>query len=165
MTDTNIPPPAPPPATGRGVRIALAVSLALNLGVAGLAAGAFLHGGPGKRDMIRDMGFGPFNEALRPEDRDAIRQNLIGHIGDLRNARSEMQADATAILTALRAEPFVPAGLTAALAAQQQHLTDRLKLGSSVIEEFLVNLPTEDRLEFATRLEDHMRYGRDAAKP
>lgn len=160
MTD-NLPPLAPPPpATGRGLRIALAVSVALNLGVLGLAAGAILHDGPGRPGMVRDMGFGPFDAALRPEDRDDIRKSLMRHAGDLRTARAEMQADAKAILAALRAEPFDPAQLTGALGAQQQHLAERLKLGTGVIGDFLVNLPAEDRIAFADRLEAQMKHGR-----
>ena len=165
MTDPNLaPPPTNPamPRPGRGLRIALAVSLALNLGVAGLVGGSFLHGGPGGRGdpMARDMGFGPFDEALRPEDRAVLRKSLVQHAGDLRAARREMQTDATAILTALRADPFDPAGLTAALAIQEQHLADRLRLGSGLIRDFLAALPQQDRLDFADRLEGQMRHGR-----
>lgn len=165
MTDLNLPPVAPPPAPspkpGRGLRIALAVSVALNLGVAGIVGGSFLHDGPGGRgDMIRDMGFGPFDEALSPGDRDSLRKSLVQHAGDLRAARQQMQSDATAILTALRASPFDPAGLTTALGAQEQHLADRLKLGTGVMRDFLVALPQDERAEFADRLEEHMRHGR-----
>jgi uncharacterized membrane protein len=166
MTDPTLP-PAPPPAApakpGRGLRIALAVSLALNLGVAGLVGGMILHGGPRMHgDMVRDMGFGPFDEVLRPEDRDALRKGLQQRAGDLRAARREMQADAGAILAALRADPFDPAGLTAALDGQRQHLADRLSLGSGLIRDFLLALPQEDRLDFADRLEARMKHGRDA---
>lgn len=168
MTDPILPPlaPPPPPKTGRGLHIALAVSVALNLAVLGAIGGAFLHGGPGGRaDMIRDMGFGPFDEALRPEDRAELRQFMVQHAGDLRAARSRMQADAAAILTALRAEPFEPEELAEALATQQQHLTDRLSLGSGLMRDFLVALPEDERAEFADRLEDHMRHRRgDASK-
>jgi hypothetical protein len=151
MTDPTLP-PAPPPAApakpGRGLRIALAVSLALNLGVAGLVGGMILHGGPRMHgDMVRDMGFGPFDEVLRPEDRDALRKGLQQRAGDL---------------AALRADPFDPAGLTAALDGQRQHLADRLSLGSGLIRDFLLALPQEDRLDFADRLEARMKHGRDA---
>lgn len=160
MTDSLPPPVSPPSAPGRGLRIAFAVSVALNLGVLGLAVGIVLHDGPGRPGMIRDMGFGPFEEALRPEDRDDIRKSLIKYAGDLRAARNEMQADANAILAALRAEPFDAAGLAGALATQQQHLAERLKLGSGVIGDFLANLPAEERIGFADRLEEHMKHGR-----
>ncbi|MEO6301418.1 MAG: periplasmic heavy metal sensor [Paracoccaceae bacterium] len=158
MTDVTL---APVPKSNRGLRIALAVSLALNLGVAGMAGGMYLRGGPPPHgDQVRDMGFGPFDGALRPEDRAALRKSMVGHVGDLRAARREMQADATAILAALRASPFDAAVLTTALAAQQQHLAARLTLGSGVIRDFLVGLPEQDRLGFADRLEARMHRGR-----
>ena len=165
MTDLNLPPvsppPAPPPKPGRGLRIALAVSVALNLGVAGIVGGSFFHdGGGGRSNMIRDMGFGPFDEALTPDDRDALRKSMVQRAGDLRAARQQMESDATAILTALRASPFDPAGLTAALGAQEQHLADRLTLGTGLMRDFLVALPQDERAEFADRLEEHMRHGR-----
>ena len=159
MSDVNLAPANPKP--GRGLRIALAVSLALNLGVAGLVGGLLWHDGPGGHgDLVRDMGFGPFDEALRPEDRDALKKSAQQRAGDLRTARREMQGDATAILTALRNDPFDPAALTAAFAAQQKHLADRIGFGSELIRDFLAALPQQDRLDFATRLEDHLKHGR-----
>ena len=162
MTDLNLPPPVtatpPTPAPGRGVRIALAVSLALNLGVAGLIGGLWLEGGPGGHgDMVRDLGFGPFDAALRPEDRDALRKRLQDHAGDLKAAGQEMRGDAAAILLALRATPFDKALLTGALLSQEQHLETRLKLGNQVIGDFLVALPDQERTEFADRYEHHLR--------
>ena len=76
----DVPPtPAPAPAlskSGRGLRIALAISVALNLAIAGLVAGAVLrnHAPGGREDVARELGFGPFTEALSREDRRALRQ-------------------------------------------------------------------------------------------
>jgi hypothetical protein len=55
------------PGTSRGVKIALALSVALNLAVAGLAVGAWLSDDGPRRGMPRDLGFGPFSEALDPK--------------------------------------------------------------------------------------------------
>jgi hypothetical protein len=90
MSETSVVKPQ-----SRALRIALAVSVALNLAVVGLFAGMALHhGGFGPdRDGVRDLGFGPFTEALSREDRAALRQAFLAKAPDLRQARREMMAD------------------------------------------------------------------------
>ena len=60
----------------KALRYVLVASLALNLAVVGLFAGMALHhGGFGPdRDGVRDLGFGPFTEALDEGDRAALRK-------------------------------------------------------------------------------------------
>jgi uncharacterized membrane protein len=154
--------PTTPP-TNRVLKITLAVSVALNLAVLGLIGGLALHGGPGPRGdmMVRDFGFGPFDGALLPEDREALRKRIQDRVGDVRAARQLMQADGTAILSALRADPFNEKSLADALDLQAQHLDDRLKFGSGVIREFLLSLPPEGRTAFADRLEQRLRHGQN----
>lgn len=168
MSETNqTPAPAAPqaPRAGRGLKIALAISVALNLAVAGLVAGVALHGPPGGRaDMVRDMGFGPFEGALSDADRDALRKVVRDRFGDIRAARRQMQADSEALLAALKADPFVPEALTSAMAAQAGHLAERLQFGSEVLRDHLLSLSDEDRRAFAERLEERMRRGRDGGK-
>ncbi len=161
MTDPSASP------SNRGLKIALAVSVALNLGIAGLIGGIAWHGGPGGRGdmMVRDFGFGPFNDALSPEDRQALRQSVMDRAGDIREARRQMQADGANILAALRAEPFDPAALAAAIDAQAGHLGERLKFGSDVIRDHILGLSPEARAAFADRLERRMRHGRDDDRP
>jgi uncharacterized membrane protein len=163
MSDQITAIPSPSPATNRRLKIALAVSVALNLAIAGLIGGIALHGGPGGRGdmMVRDFGFGTFDGALRPEDKEALRKSIQGKLGDIRAARQQMQADGTAILAALRAEPFDKAVLAATLAQQSLHFNDRLKFGSQVISDFLLGLSPEERVAFADRLEHRMSRGRD----
>jgi uncharacterized membrane protein len=164
MTDVNQPTPANPPtrAPHRGLKIAFAVSVAMNLAVAGLVGGMALHGGPGQRGegFVRDMGFGPFDGALSPEDRESLRKTIQGRSGDIGTARNHMQADALAILSAMKATPFDPATLSAALEAQAAHLGERLKFGSAIMRDYLLALPEDARRAFADRLEQRMRHGR-----
>ena len=163
MTDPNQP---TVPTGGRGLKLALAVSVALNLAVAGLVGGIALHGGPGQRGnmMVRDMGFGPFDDALLPEDRDSLRKSIQARFGDIRAARQLMQADGLAVLSALKADPFDPAALGQALDAQADHLGERLKFGSAMIRDHLLTLPEAARLALADRLEQRTRHGRDAER-
>lgn len=168
MSETNMtqpagaaPPPAPPPGRpGRGLRWALALSVALNLAVAGVIAGLAWHGGPaGRSMMLRDMGFGPYEGAFRPEDREAMRGALRGKLGEIRAARQQMQEDMQRILQALRAEPFDPEALADAMASQANHLNERLSFGSAVVRDHLLRLTDEERHRFADRMEGHMRRG------
>lgn len=171
MSDPEPTAPTPPPVvsaptgtTSRGVKIALALSVALNLAVAGLAAGAWLRGG-GHRDMPRDMSFGPFTEALDTGDRRAIRRALLDRMGEFRTARAEARAEFETLLDTLRAEPFEPEAMKTALAAIETRNADRLELGRSLIETRLIEMSDADRRAFADRLEKGLRRGgRDAPR-
>ena len=166
-TPTPSPTTGLPPASNRGLKIALAVSVAVNLGIAGMVGGIAWKGGPGGRAdmMVRDFGFGPFNDALLPEDRKALRQTVLARADEIRVARQLMQADGVTILAALRAQPFDPASLGAALDAQARHLGERLKFGSDVIRDYILSLSPESRAAFADRLEHRMRHGLDDKGP
>jgi uncharacterized membrane protein len=144
--------------TSRGVKIALAVSVALNLAVAGLAAGAWLRDGP-RGGMPRDMSFGPFSEALDDADRKAIRRSLLSRVGEFREQRQAARAEFEALLVALRAEPFDPSAMQAALAAIEARNSERLELGRTLIETRLIEMSPEARKAFADRLEKGLRRG------
>lgn len=150
----NTPPPIPPTAAGgqRWIKIALAVSVALNLAVAGLAAGAWLREGHG-RGMPRDMSFGPFTEALSDADRRELRRALGDRAPGFREARQEMRADLEALLASLRADPFDPVAAEAALTAVARRTTDRLDLGRDLITGRILAMTDAERQAFADRLE------------
>lgn len=154
--------PSVPAVPGRRLRWVLIASLAVNLAFGGMMLGAFLHGGPGGRDMVRDLGFGPYDAALRPEDRVALRSLLRARDTDLTAVRAEARNDFRVILTALRAEPFDAAALNAALGVQQGHLTARMTLGNQTLRDFLAGLSPVDRKDFADRLEARLTHGRDS---
>ncbi len=152
------PPAAPAPATPRGVKIALALSVALNLGVAGLAVGAWLGDGP-HRGMPRDMSFGPFTEALDEDDRRAIRKALLERLGEFREQRAAARAEFETLLATLRVDPFDPEALKAALEALEARNAQRLDLGRSLIETRLIEMSPRERADFADRLEKGLRRG------
>jgi uncharacterized membrane protein len=147
-------PPIPPTASGgpRWIKVALAVSVALNLAVAGLAAGAWLREGPG-RGMPRDMSFGPFTEALSDGDRKELRQALGDRAPGFREARREMRADFDLLLATLRADPFDPTAAEAALAGITRRATDRLDLGRELLAGRILAMTDAERQAFADRLE------------
>jgi uncharacterized membrane protein len=148
---------SPVSATPRGVKIALALSVALNLGVAGLAVGAWLGDGP-HRGMPRDMSFGPFSEALDDDDRKAIRKALLSRLGEFREQRDAARAEFEALLVALRADPFDAGALKTALAALEARNAERLELGRSLIETRLIEMTPQERAAFADRLEKGLKH-------
>jgi uncharacterized membrane protein len=146
---------------GRRVKIALALSLALNLVIAGVVGGAMLRDGPPKGGG-RDFGLGPLSEALSREDRKALRQAFVERHPDIRGERREMQADFAALVVALRADPFDPAALDAALGAIAARNQALLDTGRDLVAERLKAMSQEERAAFAERLEK--RAGRKAMK-
>jgi uncharacterized membrane protein len=145
-------------APGKGLRIALAVSVALNLAVAGMAAGSFMHdrGGP---SGVRELGFGPFTEALSREDRAELRRALVAKLPEMRQARQEVMQDSQDLLAALRAEPFVEAQLMAVMEAQRVRMTQRLEIGQGLMRDFLLAMTPEARRAFADRLDRGLHHG------
>ena len=162
---TQAPAAAPQPVKTMTLRWVLIASLAVNLAVGGLVVGTFLKGGPGGHDLARDMGFGPFDMALRPQDRDALKVLLRARAGNLKSIRAETLADLQRILAALRADPFEVATLDTAFSAQQDHLMARIQLGNQTMLDFLASLSVQERLDFADRLEERLSHGKDDLPP
>lgn len=165
-------PAAPPPPRasrpGRGLRIALAVSVALNLAVAGMLGGAALKFGHTPPVALRDLGFGPFTEALTREQRGELRQTFLRHAPDFRQARRLMREDAVALLASLRAEPFDPEVFSGLLMQTNRRNADRLAQGEAALRDFILRMEPAERLAFADRLQaaltgDGKRPQRDAA--
>lgn len=161
--------------TGRGVKIVLAMSLALNLAVAGVVGGAALRSygdGDGRRQVARDLNFGPFTDALtRPQLRE-----MLAHLGDgrggLRDMRAQIRGDMDAVLAALQAEPFDPAEVEAVLTRQSERLTARADSGRKALVAVILAMSPEDRAAFTARLAEVVtrrpatdRARHDRAKP
>lgn len=169
MEQPNTPPAAPPPPptqppvpaakVGKGLRIALGVSVAVNLLILGLVAGALLRDGGPRERLVRDLDFGPFTEALSPEDRDALRRAYVARSPDLGGMRQEMRTDLEAFLAALRAEPFDPAALVRVMENQQGRMARRIELGQDLLLERLTAMDGREREAFAERLERRLRRG------
>lgn len=150
------PTPSTPPAapSGRGLKIALGLSLMLNLAVAGLVVGAVINQrAPGRSDMVRDLGFGPYTEALSDEDRVALRRSFMREVPDLRDMRRAMRADLDDLLAVLRAEPFDPAALESVLARQNARMSERIVLGQRLLFDRVAAMTPAARAAFADRLE------------
>ena len=107
------------------LRVLLFASLAANLLVVGLVAGAASYGG-GRAMAAREPGFGFFEAALDKADRAALRAAFLARAEGVRTPRREMRARMESILAALRADPYDPAALEAAMAAAAARAEARL---------------------------------------
>ncbi len=160
MTDT--PPPGTPrgrSASGRGLRIALAISVALNLAIVGIVGGAWLKLGGGPRVPVRELGFGPFTEALTRDQRAELRRTFLRQGPALRDLRRDMREDADDILSALRAIPFAPEVFAARLGRMNERLAGRTQEGEGVLVHVVTTMSPVDRAAFADRLQAEMERG------
>lgn len=150
------------PRLSRGLRLLLILSLGLNLAVAGTVVALAIKGPPKPRgDMVRDLGFGAFNEALDDKDREALRDGFRQKMPDIGKAKSVMRADLDAVLVVLRSEPFDPAALDAVLAGQRERVLERVQLGQTLLRERFTAMTPAERGAFADRLEKSLtRHGK-----
>lgn len=142
------------PKAGRGMKIALILSLTLNLLILGMMGGAMLaHGGRDDPRRVRDVGFGPYTEALSGEDRKALREAFVKAAPDFRAGREEARADVARLATAIRAEPYDRAAVEAVMASQVARIEERLQLGRGLILDRLDAMGPEARAALAGRIE------------
>jgi uncharacterized membrane protein len=139
----------------RGLKWLLVGSLALNLLVGGLVIGAVIKGPPpgNHGDMVRDMGFGIFDQALTREDRAHLREAFRKAAPARGDMQRMLRADVDAMMAALRAVPFDPAALDGALALQRQRIDQRMTLGQRLVRDRLLTMTEAERAGFADRLE------------
>ena len=162
MTDIPKTPvgPVQPPGAPRWMKVLLAVSLALNLGVLGLVGGAALRGaGDRGRPDVRDIGFGPFSDALSPQDRQELRRAFLRDGGNPREMRRLMRSEVGTLLQVLRTEPLQEAELRAAFSQFQQRGQERLELGQRLLADRIIAMSPDDRARFADRLEEVVARG------
>lgn len=161
MDEQNKPVAAAPKA-GRGMKIALILSLTLNLLIFGVMGGAMLaHGGRDDPRRVRDVGFGPYTEALSPEDRKALRDAFIKAVPDFRAGREEARADVAKLAEAIRAEPYDRAAVEAVFASQAERIEARLTIGRNLLLDRLDAMAPEARAALAGRIETMRMKRRD----
>lgn len=134
----------------RGV---LTVSLALNLLVVGVLAGALWQRGGWPPEAAGRPSAPAYLAALEPADRAALREGWRAQGPDMRRLRAERRNDMAALVASLRAEPFDPASLEAALAAQASRLAERQALSRALLAERVAAMTPAERAAYADRLQ------------
>ncbi|UWR23501.1 periplasmic heavy metal sensor [Sulfitobacter sp. S190] len=147
----------------RVMPVVLALSLAVNLAVIAAVAGVALRTRgepPGARADVR---FGaPYIRALPPEQRDRLRASLRGSKDRDRIGRP---MGFEQMLQALRAAPFDPAAVQAALEAQRTRSLDRVGRVTDAWLALVIEMTDAQRAAYAERLEETLaRRGRDRAR-
>ena len=153
---------------GIWVKVVLFTSLAMNLLIVGMVAGAVLRGGPGanraelNRSAIRDLGLGPFGQALSLDSKRDIGRAMKGRGDELRENRQEIRAQIDTLLTVLRQTPYQSETVREILTEQQHRLIQRQDIGRELLISNLESMGPAARAEYADRLEKSLRrFGRD----
>mgnify|MGYP001039269254 CR=1 FL=1 len=142
-----------PKSGGRWTTWALIASLALNLFVAAAAVGAGMRHHRMPHGDVREVGFGPFTDALTREDRAALRDAFIATTPDFRAMRREAEAGFARLVASLRADPWDRAETEAVLAEQAVRTAERLDLGRKLLLERLETMTPQARAALADRIE------------
>jgi uncharacterized membrane protein len=138
------------------VRALLVASLALNLAVAGLAAGWALRNGgdhAGHHPSRLDMAGGPLTRALSDADRRAIGRAMRDAWRSRTNNGPNIGESFDALVIDLRAVPFNADRVAAQMRTQRDGFAARFEMGQEVLLTHLAAMSDADRAAYADRLE------------
>lgn len=146
----------------RWLRWLLIVSLGLNLLVAGAAVGLLIkwpsghypHGG----SFLGVAGLGVISGALTDADRHDIGDELRSRGKSFKRDRDQANQNARRLVSILRADPFKPEQLEEFFEDQRNQVAAMLSEGHSLIAPRILAMSTEQRHEYADRIE--RRLGR-----
>ena len=141
-------------------RYIVVISLAVNLAVLGVVVGsAFDRHGPGRGPKMGGP-VAPLVMALPEESRDALRSAFRAARPPRGERDDRGRASFEALLSAIRAEPFAPEAVIAALNEQRQAGDARLGRLEAALAEELARLSSTERADYAERLSESIRRRR-----
>ena len=145
--------------------IALCASLAVNLALGGFVLGQSLKRPPAYgADPVRV--FPRWARGLPEARRDALRPYLREHMRAMRPHVRGLRAQHGTLTAALRAAPYNPDALTAALAALRESRGRMQADGDAAFAAFVAELSHEERLALAENIaRPRHRGGRERAPP
>lgn len=134
------------------LRITLAVSLALNLLVVGMVVGVFVRfgGGPPPRAAV-DFAV-PYVRALAPAQRRAVFREVRARGEDVPMRRAARERSYTAVVEALRAQPFDPAALEALVNAQAESAAQLQRSAQTAWLGLVAEMSDAERAAYADRV-------------
>jgi hypothetical protein len=141
------------------LKVLLILSLTANLLVIGVIAGRELRGEAGRGGADRAIGW---IVEMMPETR---REMAVAHFAQvepaLDSADGERGARVDAILAAIRAEPYEPSAVEAAMAAFGESRAGRWAVLRERLATLLAELTPAERAAFARRFEERMDRWRE----
>lgn len=162
MTETGVETGKTSGGCPRWMKLTLIVSLMLNVAVIGMFAG---HNMKGDEKAAGGAGNRQVEWILRlvPEER---RDYTKAHFGDIRDQmkslRTERQEKLDDIVAAVRADPFIPDALAAALEDRRAASTQTRTLVHQRLVILMEEFRPEERAVFAERLEERVSNWRQA---
>jgi hypothetical protein len=123
--------------------------------VIGVVLGGGPRGGPGARGEI-ELSV-PLIRALDPDARAAVRAYLDAARPDGAERPFRTGRRSTALLEALRSDPFDPSAFEAALAAQSDALERRNRMGRDALFRVVQDMSVAERRAYADRIAQALR--------
>ena len=150
---------APEPRRRVWPRLLLVASLTLNVLVLSVIAGAHVRDGrdvrrapPPDRTVLREGGFMPFFDAMPREARARMAEAFRETGSEMRPDKAALAADFRVFVGALRADPFAPEELAAALEVQHDRAEARVSAGRAILVEQIAGMTPAERADFADAL-------------
>ena len=161
MTDTGVETEKTRGGCPRWMKLALIVSLMLNVAVIGIIAGHNM------KDGARDPGVGnrqvEWILRLVPEDRRDFTKAHFAEVREpLKSLRTERREKLDEIITAVRADPFLPSELESVLEDRRTASFETRTLVHQRLVELMAVFSPEERAIFAERLEERVSSWRQA---
>lgn len=147
------------PSSPRWMKLLLALSLAANLLVIGVVAGRELRGDDRRGGADRAVGW--ILEMMPDGRRDMARAHFDEARPALEAADGDRGAEVAEILAAIRAEPYQPADVQAAMAAFGASRTERWEVLRERMATLLARLTPAERAAFADNFEERMNRWRN----
>lgn len=137
------------------IKVALAVSLVANMAIAGLYLGLMSQEKERKRGSERQIAW--IVRFVPEARRDEAEKLFEGKRDDIRTLYRDRPKYMGEIVEAIRAEPFAPETLIAAMRAHRDNSDQRRQIVEETTVNLLVNFTTEERAYFANRMEESLQ--------